>query len=127
MKINNNLLELAKIFYKSKQAELYVVGGAIRNYLLKKPITDVDICSKLSIDEVMEILTNTKFIVKIKNALTQTALIMCDNKVFEYARFRKEHYNSQGDRVPSQIEFTDKVEEDYLRRDFTCNCIYWIC
>ena len=124
MKISKNLNELAQIFNRAN-ANLYIVGGAVRNFLLKQPYYDIDICSNLAIDDVIEILSNTKYLVKIKNALTQTAQIICDNEVYEYARFRQEEYSEQGNRVPSKITFVGSIQEDYTRRDFTCNSIYY--
>ena len=83
IKFGKELTNLAHYFEKSG-ARLYVVGGAVRNYLLKEKITDIDITSSLSLDDVMQALDNTEFLVKIKNALTQTAQILYYDKVFKY-------------------------------------------
>ena len=124
IKFGKELTNLAHYFEKSG-ARLYVVGGAVRNYLLKEKITDIDITSSLSLDDVMQALDNTEFLVKIKNALTQTAQILYYDKVFEYACFRREEYDALGDRVPSKIEKVLTPKEDYVRRDFTCNALYY--
>lgn len=124
MKISKNLKELAQLFNKAG-ANLYIVGGAVRNYLLNLPYTDIDICSYLSLDDVMEKLSNTKFLVKIKNALTQTAQIIYGKEVYEYARTRIEEYEESGERIPIKINFTTDISKDYLRRDFTCNALYY--
>ena len=47
MEISESLMALAKQF-KKIGATLYMVGGAVRNSLMNLPITDIDICSKLS-------------------------------------------------------------------------------
>ena len=52
--ITPNLLKLAKLF--KKKGELYVVGGYVRNALLGIYETDIDLASKLTNDEIKEIM-----------------------------------------------------------------------
>ena len=126
MKVPKNLSLLAE--FLRPYGKLYIVGGAVRNHLLHFSIHDYDICSNIRIDRLIEILANTHYIVKIKNAKLETAIIQIDDNVYEYATLRKEIYLQNGDRVPNEVIFTDSIKEDYKRRDFTCNALYYdIC
>lgn len=123
IKLPQELYELSQIF--SKKAKLYLVGGAVRNHFLGLKTSDFDICSSLRLDEVMEILQGSKFYLRIKNALLETAIIYSEDISFEYATFRVEIYNDENSRVPKEIQFTQDIEQDSWRRDFTCNAIYF--
>ncbi|MDV3197980.1 MAG: hypothetical protein Q8879_02840, partial [Candidatus Phytoplasma australasiaticum] len=39
--------KILKILKKYNKAEAFIVGGAVRYFLLKKPVTDVDITTNL--------------------------------------------------------------------------------
>mgnify|MGYP003294653659 CR=1 FL=1 len=124
MKLPQPLLQLASLFYKNKH-NLYVVGGAVRNYLLHLPFEDIDITSDMQIEEIIAILENTPYIVKIKNAKLQTAIISYGAFNFEYATFRDEKYLNENSRTPSSVTFVDNIKTDSFRRDFTCNAVYY--
>ena len=119
--VSKNLIKLAKIF----PVELYIVGGYVRNRVMSIKDTDVDLCSKLKLDEVEEILKGTKFQFKLKNKILGTALICIDNEYYEYTTFRRDTYPDGGAHSPEKVKFIDSIEEDAKRRDFTCNALYY--
>lgn len=121
IEISKNLKALSKYFPEN----LYVVGGYVRNKLLPLPAGDVDLTSSVTIDEVQKRLENSGFSVKVKNAKLGSILISKDNENFEYTTFRKEFYKDDGSHCPCQIEFTQSIEEDAIRRDFSVNSIYF--
>lgn len=121
--MQNTLIKLATIF-KENNSTLFVVGGAVRDMLLGKKAFDYDICSNLRLEKVLEILSNTSFLVKVKNPILETAIITYQNFNFEYATLREETYLEQGERCPISVNFVSNIKEDYLRRDFTCNALY---
>lgn len=122
--IPKSLNELADIF--APFAPLYVVGGAVRNSLLGFPINDFDIAAKLSVDEVEGLLQNTNFHLSGKYKRTGTLVIKCGKQTFEYTTFRQDSYPlSSGEHTPSQCIFTDSIEVDAKRRDFSCNALYY--
>ena len=59
------LKELAELFRSS--ATLYAVGGFSRSLLLGVPPHDIDICSKLTLEDVKKLLSNTRFAVSAKS------------------------------------------------------------
>ena len=73
----------------------------------------------------LEILSNTSFLVKVKNPILETAIITYQNFNFEYATLREEAYLTNGERCPTSVNFVSNIKEDYLRRDFTCNALYF--
>lgn len=86
---------------------------------------DMDICSKLTLEEIELLLQNTKFDCKIKSKLLGSCLITCGEEKYEYTTLRKDIYPNNGQHTPEEVIFIDDIEEDAKRRDFTCNAIYY--
>ena len=121
IEISKSLRKLAKMF----PCELYVVGGFVRNHIMEIEKEDVDICSKMLISDVEELLKGSEFSFKIKSKTLGSALICCGDENFEYTTFRRDFYGEGGAHMPQSVEFVDSVREDAKRRDFTCNAIYY--
>lgn len=121
--ITPNLLKLARLF--KKKGELYIVGGYVRNALLGIYETDIDLASKLTNDEVKEVLFGTKYEVKETSKKLGTLVISLGEEKWEHTTFRKEEYAEGGEHVPSNVEFITDIREDAKRRDFTVNAIYY--
>ena len=63
MKVNFPLSpELERLFqiYNKDGDNLRIVGGAVRNFLLKKEISDIDLATKFRISQSIEILKKNK-------------------------------------------------------------------
>lgn len=121
IEINDNLKTLAQLF----PVELYVVGGYVRSSILGLPTEDIDICSRLKLDKVAEVLQGTDYTFKVKSKSLGTAIITKDDEVYEYSCFREEEYAEGGEHQPIKVNFIEDVSEDAKRRDFTCNAIYY--
>lgn len=93
----------------------YIVGGYPRNMLLCKQSLDIDICTSAS----PEILKK-HFDVEIDNSKYGSLKMKYNEYLYEITTFRIET-NYKG-RYP-EIEYTDKLEIDLQRRDFTINTI----
>ena len=117
-----NLLALAQ----KLPSPLYVVGGAVRDFLGDLDAShDYDLAAPIPVEEVVAaakevgitvcgVYKNTGT-VKLKNE---------DNEEYEYTRFRQDKY-IRGVHTPAEIRFTDDIEVDSKRRDFTVNAIYY--
>ena len=117
------LNELAALF--APHATLYCVGGYVRDGLLGCESSDVDICSKLRVDEVKTLLAGTGFFVSDKNLRMGTVHISSDGFVAEYTTFRTDSYErASGAHSPTEVCFTDDIALDARRRDFKCNAVY---
>lgn len=119
--ISQNLKNLAKYFPEN----LYVVGGYVRNKLLKIDNSDVDLASSVDIEEVEKRLEGSPYSVRVKNQKCGTIVISRGIEKYEYTAFRKDIYSENGSHTPISIQSTQHIEEDAARRDFTINSIYY--
>lgn len=96
--------------------EAYIVGGYVRDHLLGKESTDVDICTNALPKDIIRI-----FEVK-GNSINYGSIKIIDQKYnFDITTYRREsHYLN---RRPEQIEYIDNLLEDIKRRDFTINSL----
>lgn len=95
--------------------ESYIVGGAVRDYLLKVPINDVDITTSAHPKEVLKIFKGEPTGIKYG-----TVTIKFKEHQYEVTTFRSEegYYDM---RHPDEIFFETSVLKDVERRDFTMN------
>jgi tRNA nucleotidyltransferase (CCA-adding enzyme) len=98
--------------------EAYFVGGSVRDYLLNRPINDVDIATSATPLEVKQIFSKTVDI-GIEHG---TVLVLLQNQSYEITTFRAEaEYVDY--RRPKEVAFIRNLTDDLERRDFTMNAI----
>lgn len=98
----------------------YVVGGAVRNIIMGIPVNDWDITTSALPDETLELFKDYRTIeTGIKHG---TVTVIIDGVSLEITTYRIEHGYSDN-RHPDKVDFTDKVDDDLSRRDFTVNAI----
>lgn len=98
--------------------QAFFVGGCVRDEIMKRPVTDMDITTSAKPDEVMELFPNS-----IPTGLQHgTVTVRMNGQLFEVTTFRTES-GYEDFRRPSEVHFVDKVEDDLRRRDFTMNAI----
>ncbi len=120
--LEKNLISLAK----SLSAPLYVVGGAVRNFLIDKSYSeDIDLASSVKTEELTEKLTEFGFSIIAEYKRTGTIVFKGQDRKYEFTTFRKEKYAVGGLHTPIETEFTDDIMLDAKRRDFKCNAIYY--
>lgn len=98
--------------------EAYFVGGSVRDYLLNKPIHDVDIATSATPDEVKQVFSKTVDI-GIEHG---TVLVLFNGQSYEITTFRTEG-EYQDYRRPTEVLFIRNLIEDLKRRDFTMNAM----
>lgn len=109
-------------YLKKQNIEAYIVGGAVRDYLLKRQVKDLDIACKTDIDKLFSVVKN--FIVD-DSAKKYGSLKIKEHpgdKFTELTCFR-EDLEYKDNRHPI-IKYTTDIYIDALRRDFTINCLY---
>jgi tRNA nucleotidyltransferase/poly(A) polymerase len=122
---------------------VYVVGGAVRNFVIKQPIKDID----LLVDQIALGHTSEWVAQQIAKAVpVETSLVTnaygvailtvkgdwdlgghnMAGEVIEIAAARKESYGGEGGKgyKPDAVE-PATVEEDVVRREFTFNTLLW--
>lgn len=98
--------------------EAYFVGGSVRDYLLERDITDIDIATSATPYEIKAIFPKT-IDVGIQHG---TVMVLHNGGNYEVTTFRSE--SEYGDfRRPNEVTFIRSLTEDLQRRDFTMNAI----
>ena len=101
--------------------EVYFVGGCVRNALMRLPVSDLDLASNARPDVVLE-LAKKAGLKAIPTGIDHgTITVVADHKPFEITTFRKD---VDTDGRHATVVFSDSLEEDAVRRDFTMNALY---
>ncbi len=99
----------------SNSFEGYIVGGAVRDYLLGNPLNDIDITTNASLDDISKMFDN----VEMKGSKYLGCRIIYLDEEFEVTMFRKDiEYIDH--RHPTTV-VAETIEQDLVRRDFTIN------
>ncbi len=98
--------------------QAYVVGGAVRDTILRRPVGDWDVTTDASPDHVCELFarvvpTGVKY---------GTVTVINDGLPIEVTTMRKDGRYLDG-RRPEAVAYTNSITEDLARRDFTVNAI----
>lgn len=113
-------IEIARLY----NFKIYLVGGIVRDILLKKPLKDVDITVEGNAKSFTEAIASNFKLKAIKyNDNLPTAKVVFKNGVeIDFASTRKELYEHPGE-LPKIVQTGCPLKEDVLRRDFTVNAI----
>ena len=113
--MNKQNLDILRVL-EEQGFKAYVVGGYVRDYLMKKNSSDIDICTNARPKDLIKI-----FNAKVPKEKYGSLVVYYKNTRYEITSFRKElRYEN---RRPVEVEYTDLLEEDLVRRDFTINSI----
>ncbi|MFT3730031.1 MAG: CCA tRNA nucleotidyltransferase [Hyphomicrobium sp.] len=115
--------ELAKVFaaLTAEGAEARVVGGAVRNTLLDRPVKDIDIATTARPEEVIRLARNASLGAHPTGIEHGTITVIADKHPFEVTTLRRD---IETDGRHAVVTFTTSWEEDAGRRDFTINALY---
>ncbi|WP_201456400.1 CCA tRNA nucleotidyltransferase [Chlamydia sp. 17-3921] len=120
--MNTDAFKAAKnVLIKLRNAgyQAYLVGGCVRDMLMGRPITDIDIATNAPSIIVSTIFTDVITI----GAAFGIIVVKQEGYLFEVATFRCDKEYEDG-RHPKGIVFSS-MREDALRRDFSVNGIYY--
>lgn len=101
-----------------KNFECYVVGGAVRDLILKKDVKDWDFTTNATPEQIQKIFPESFY----DNAYGTVGVKISEGEIYEVTPFRKEGKYSDL-RHPDQISWAKTLEEDLARRDFTINAM----
>jgi poly(A) polymerase len=102
-------------------AEARVVGGAVRNALIDRPVKDVDIATTALPDDVMRLARDAGLAAHPTGIDHGTITVVADKQPFEVTTLRRD---VETDGRHAVVAFTTQWEEDAARRDFTINALY---
>lgn len=110
-------IELLNIFYENGY-EAYIVGGFVRDIIMKRKSFDVDIATNATPRQIKEIFERVNLPFESYGSVHLTY----KKTNFEITTYRMD-LEYQNKRKPSKIVYTDKLIIDLRRRDFTINTL----
>lgn len=100
--------------------ETRIVGGAIRNILLDRPVSDIDLATTLLPQEVMEQASSRDWKAIPTGLEHGTVTVVVDGRPFEITTLRED---METDGRHAVVKFGRDFEQDAKRRDFTINAL----
>jgi poly(A) polymerase len=98
-----------------------VVGGAVRNTLMGRPVDDIDLATRLRPEAVMAALEAAGLKAVPTGLQHGTVTAVVDRRPFEITTLRRDVAT---DGRHAEVAFTDDWAEDAARRDFRLNALY---
>jgi poly(A) polymerase len=99
----------------------WFVGGCVRNGLIGAPVEDIDITTDAHPDRVMA-LAKAAGIKAVPTGIAHgTVTLIADHRPYEITTLRRD-IATDGRRAT--VAFTDRLDQDAARRDFTMNALY---
>ena len=115
--------ETARVFaaLEDSGVETRAVGGAVRNTLLGRPVTEIDLATTAVPEQVMALARKAGLKVVPTGIEHGTVTVIADGTPFEVTTLRRD-VETFGRHAT--VAFTENWEEDARRRDFTLNALY---
>lgn len=102
-------------------SQTFYVGGMVRDLLLQKKVTDIDIATEATPDEVISLLNNHGIKTESAHKKFGNVLAKQGGLTVEITSLRKDLYSAN--RFP-EVAFIKSAKIDSKRRDFTINSLY---
>jgi poly(A) polymerase len=118
--LSEEVMSLSDLF-RDRGFDLYLVGGSVRDVLLGRPITDLDFTTDARPDEIVETAKPWAHSTYLVGRDFGTIGFVRNSEHYEITTFRSEVYRDDS-RKPV-VTFSDNIEEDLSRRDFTVNAM----
>ena len=113
-------IEFALNRLSNKGYKAYIVGGCVRDYIMKKTPNDYDIATNALPEQIISAFHDCKHILSgVKHG---TVSIIKDKEIIEITTYRIDSSYSDN-RHPDKVSFTDNLLSDLSRRDFSINAI----
>jgi len=121
LSLSKQLFQLGKEviqIIKKANYEAFFVGGCVRDLLLQEKITDIDIATNATPNEITALFHHV-IPIGIEHG---TVIVRYKKHSFEVTTYRTEGTYSDK-RHPDYVNFITSIEEDLKRRDFTINAL----
>lgn len=117
MSIPEDVLQISNVFKKNNY-KLYIVGGAVRDFLLKKPIKDYDLATDAVPDTVEQMMAKAGFKTLPTGKAFGVINVFTDQGEYEIATFRADQY--KGDDLEGFEEYLKSLNngkyEEFLSK-----------
>lgn len=100
---------------------VFAVGGCVRNSVLHVPVKDIDLATSAHPEKVMALAKQNDLQAVGTGIEHGTVTVLADGIPFEITTFRRD-VETDGRRAV--VAFSDQIEDDARRRDFTMNALY---
>jgi len=123
--IPNSIKEIS-ILFKENGKELYLVGGAVRDFLNNENPKDFDLCTNATPDEILNIIGNKYKTTEQGKSFGVIVIYTKDQPMgIEVATFREDIYDDKlGITRNPEVKFST-IEKDVLRRDIPFNAMFY--
>lgn len=129
LSVPEEVLKVVKTL-KDKGFEAYLIGGCVRDILLERKPKDWDVTTNAKPEEIISLFPDTFYennygtvgVVNKDQPKSTTGIADETLRVIEVTPYRLEAEYSDN-RRPDHVTFSDKLEDDLQRRDFTINAI----
>lgn len=120
-KIPREVLKVSKTL-EDRGFEVFLVGGCVRDLILKKKPKDWDLTTNAKPEEIIDSFKDTFYENNFGTVGVKTNSKNPTLKTIEVTPYRLESQYSDK-RHPDKIKFSKKIKDDLARRDFTLNAI----
>lgn len=115
--IPQKIQDFSTVFHRNGY-ELYIVGGAVRDFYAGYKVKDYDFATNANPEAVIRLFRRT-----IPTGIAHgTVTVLFGGEAYEVTTFRTESSYSDS-RHPDHVSFIGSIEEDLQRRDFTINAL----
>lgn len=97
--------------------KIYIIGGCVRDLFMKREVHDWDFVTSAQPEDILKLFPEGFYDNKFG-----TVGVPIEDQVFEITTMRKEGIYKDF-RHPTEVGWTNKIEEDLARRDFTINAM----
>ena len=119
MKVPNGVLSILERL-ENAGFEAYIVGGCVRDVLLGRTPSDFDVTTSARPEETEMVFEGLRTVeTGIKHG---TVTVISDGEPYEITTFRADGEYTDG-RHPESVSYSDSLETDLARRDFTVNAM----
>ena len=119
--IDEQHIKILFSIFKNQNAEIRLVGGSIRDFLMNREIADIDSATDLEPNEVLQLLKEHKIEYDDYAIRYGSIIAYPNNKKIQITSLR-EDINQLGRHT--SVLFTKDWKKDAARRDFTFNALY---
>jgi len=101
--------------------EAYIVGGAVRDFLLNRTPSDIDIATDARPRQIISLFEDAN----VNTVGKSFGVILVDG--VEVATFRKDRFAAEYNAKSCKPSFSNRIEDDLSRRDLTINALALDC